>query len=63
MSVDLSPIKRLRRERHGPLSGDKPLLPAFSDESCFAVSEQLRTASLCCCMVTMADVDRHPLAV
>jgi putative DNA primase/helicase len=27
----LSP--RLRRERHGPLSGDKPLAPAFSDEA------------------------------
>jgi putative DNA primase/helicase len=26
-------IKRLRRERHGPLSGDKPVVPPFSDEA------------------------------
>jgi hypothetical protein len=34
MSVDsIATIKRLRRERHRPLSGDKPLVPAFSDEA------------------------------
>jgi putative DNA primase/helicase len=26
-------IRRLRRERHGRLSGDKPVAPAFSDEA------------------------------
>ena len=34
MSADpIANIKRLRRERHGPLSCDKPLAPAFSDEA------------------------------
>lgn len=34
MSADpIANIKRLRRERHGPLSGDKPVAPAFSDEA------------------------------